>query len=227
MKVYLATPMYGGQCTAGYTSSVINLLKRVPAQHMFITNESLITRARNMLAHLFLASDCDRLLFVDADVAFDAEDVVRMLASDKDVIGGLYAKKAIDWGRVHAAALQGVPAQHLSEFASDYVVRGDVPRAHDGPVEVEAIGTGLLMIHRRVFEAMRPHAQTKPLGSSLLGQLGPADDVTFYFETGFSSTTKEFLSEDYMFCQTWRELGGKVYAAPWVRTLHIGTHTFG
>ena len=99
ISVFVGTPMFGGQCTAGFASSLLNLQKYIPFAHSFISNESLITRARNMLAHSFLKSEATHLLFIDADVAFDAEDVAQMIKDCWDcvVVGGLYPKKMIDW----------------------------------------------------------------------------------------------------------------------------------
>jgi len=34
------------------------------------------------------------------------------------------------------------------------------------------------------------------------------------------------LSEDYMFCQLWRKLGGQIWLCPWMKTDHIGTYHF-
>ena len=88
-KLHIATPMYGGNCTAGYASSMLNLSRVMPYEHNFVTNESLVTRARNMLTHNFLSTDCTHMLFIDADVAFDPQGIVKMVESDLPLIGGL------------------------------------------------------------------------------------------------------------------------------------------
>jgi hypothetical protein len=225
-KLYLATPMYGGNCTAGYTSSVINLAKRVAYEHMFVTNESLVTRARNMLTHMFLNSDCTHMLFVDADVAFDVDGVQAMLDADKPIIGALYAKKVIDWNAVHNAVMRGAQPMHLPQVASPAYVQGNIT-AFDKPVEVRSVGTGAMLIKREVFETLKDSTPKGKLGSSVVGQIAPDTVVHHYFESGQDDDTGEFLSEDYHFCQKWRKVGGKVYCAPWVRTVHIGTHHFG
>ena len=227
MKLHIATPMYGGNCTAGYTSSMLNLAKVLPYDHNFITNESLVTRARNMLVHNFLASDCTHLLFIDADVAFDPHGVKKMLDADKDVIGGLYAKKYINWNRVFTAVKYGVQPELLSSNAYDYYVRGEVRVGTDKPVEVESVGTGLMMIKRQVFEKLKPETPVSKLGSTVVGQIAAQDKVYHFFDTGVDAQTGEFLSEDYAFCQRWKAKGGTIFAAPWVQTIHIGTHHFG
>jgi len=219
--------MYGGNCTAGYASSMLNLSKLLPYQHNFVTNESLVTRARNMLTHNFLSSDCTHLLFIDADVAFDAQGVIKMVESDLPLIGGLYAKKYINWGKVHAAANRNVKPEHLHQAACDYYVRGDVEIGSQDPIEVLSVGTGLMLIKRKVFETLKPDTPVSRLGSTVVGQIEATEKVHHFFDTGVDSNTGEFLSEDYAFCQRWRAKGGKVYAAPWVQTIHIGTHHFG
>jgi hypothetical protein len=226
LKLHIATPMYGGNCTAGYASSMLNLATVLAYQHNFVTNESLVTRARNMLVHNFLSTDCTHLLFIDADIAFDAQGIVKMVESDLPLIGGLYAKKCINWNKVHFAATHNVKPENLHSAACDYYVRGDVEARSDKPVEVLSVGTGLMLIKREVFDELKPDTPVSKLGSVVVGQIHSNENVHHFFDTGVDNKTNEFLSEDYAFCQKWRAKGGKVYAAPWVNTIHIGTHHF-
>ena len=109
-KVFIATPMYGGMAHGLYIKSCLDLqttLARygVETKFSFLFNESLITRARNYLVDEFLRStDFTHLLFIDSDIHYNPQDVIAMLALDKDVIGGPYPKKSINWGNVAAAA---------------------------------------------------------------------------------------------------------------------------
>jgi hypothetical protein len=226
LKLHIATPMYGGNCTAGYASSMLNLSRIISYQHNFVTNESLVTRARNMLTHTFLSTDCTHLLFIDADVAFDPEGVVKMVESGLPLIGGLYAKKYINWAKVHFSATHGVNPRDLHSSGCDYYVRGDVEIGSEKPTEVLSVGTGLMLIKREVFETLRPETPISKLGSEVVGQINSSENVYHFFDTGVDKNTGEFLSEDYAFCQRWRAKGGKVYVAPWVSTIHIGTYHF-
>ena len=117
-KVFLATPMYGGMCTGYYTQSILqlnNLLRDsgVDCMMSFMFNESLITRARNGLAKAFLDTDCTHLFFVDADIRFQAQDVIRMLNAEKEVICGIYPKKEVNWDTVRRAMDNGVSNDEL------------------------------------------------------------------------------------------------------------------
>jgi hypothetical protein len=108
-KLLVATPMYGGMAHGMYVKACLDLqglMTRygVEVKFSFLFNESLVTRARNYLVDEFLRSDCTHLLFIDSDVHYNPQDVVAMMALDKDVIGGPYPKKAINWNNVAAAA---------------------------------------------------------------------------------------------------------------------------
>ena len=109
MSLFLATPMYGGNANANYMASVLALQKACYAAdigftYCFLSNESLITRARNELVWRFLhQSQCSHLLFVDADLAFDPADILAMLHFDKEVITLPYPKKRINWEVILAA----------------------------------------------------------------------------------------------------------------------------
>ena len=230
MKVFIATPMYGGNCKGIYVDSIMALtfaLTREGHEVSFskIYNESLITRARNNLVYEFLKSDSEILLFVDADEGFNAADVVKMLKSDKDIIGGVYPMKNINWDAVRKAVLAG--KENLSEYSGFFALNllpGETQIKLSEPVEVTEVATGLMAIKRNVFEKMGPHCQKYALNN---------DRANFEFDkmvTEFFTTsiTPEgiLLSEDYHFCRKWRELGGQVYAAPWFAVDHAGEYVF-
>ena len=108
MKVFIATPMYAGQCFGFYLQSLLQLNnmmrdKDLTTMMSFLFNESLITRGRNALVHQFLKTDCTHLFFIDADIRFNPADVFPMLEADKDVICGIYPKKEINWHNVSRA----------------------------------------------------------------------------------------------------------------------------
>ena len=100
--IFVATPMYGGMCTGYFTNSLVaktNVMKHHDMDMSFSSmfNESLIQRGRNALVHQFLKSDCTHLLFIDADIKFDPNDIPTMVEADKDIICGIYPKKEINW----------------------------------------------------------------------------------------------------------------------------------
>jgi hypothetical protein len=244
-KLFVATPMYGGQAHGMYVKACLDLqglLTKygVEVRFSFLFNESLITRARNYLVDEFLRSDCTHMLFIDSDVHYNPQDVVALLALDKDVIGGPYPKKAINWNNVALAARShaDLNPHELENVVGDYVfnvVKGTQQFSVNEPLEVLEIGTGYMMIKREVFEKMEaayPQLRYRP------DHVGQANfDGTRYIhayfdtiiDTADSATgggSDRYLSEDYMFCQLWRKIGGTIFLCPWMRTQHIGTYPF-
>lgn len=222
--------MYGGNAKSVYITSLSNLVIKLSQRghsvmQTNLTNESLITRARNTLAYSFLDSDCDALLFIDGDHSFDADDVVKMIESGKDLIGAIYPMKAINWNSVRNAALLG--KENLEEYSGIFAVNileESQAFNKDEPFKVLDIGTGMLFITRNVFEAVKPLC--KVYKSNSYGSSIPfGADVVEYFTTAINEKGI-LLSEDYAFCAMWRSLGNDVWAAPWVRITHAGEYNF-
>ena len=161
-SIFVATPMYGGMNHGLYAKACLDLQALcmqygVQVKFSFLFNESLITRARNYLVDEFLhRSEATHLLFIDSDIHFNPQDVIALLALDKDVIGGPYPKKAIKWSSVKKALVKNpdMDANALANVTGDYVfnpVRGTDKFSVADPLEVLEIGTGFMMVKREVF----------------------------------------------------------------------------
>lgn len=236
IKVFISTPMYGGQCYGFYAQSLLqlnNVLRdnNIESMMSFMFNESLITRGRNALAHGFMKTDCTHLFFIDADIQFHAPDVLQMIEEDKDVICGIYPKKEIDWNGIKNAVDAGVPVEHLKYFTGAFVVNlknyeGSATVPVDKPVEIWNGGTGFMLIKREVFEKLKPLVPWYVNDVlDLSGTMG-AEQISQYFTESIEPETKRLLSEDYHFCKTWRDNGGEIWGAPWAGLTHIGTYAF-
>ena len=230
MHLHIATPMYGGNCKGVYLDGLMNLMfelakKGYQLSFSKIYNESLVTRARNNLVYEFEKSGADALLFIDADEGFNHMDVISMIESDKDVIGAIYPMKNINWDNVRKAALAGEENLGLySGFFAMNMLPGQQTFKISEPVPVTEVATGMLFIKKEVFELMKPHCEQYMLNTST-GAFDPKQMVTEYFKTDITEDGI-LLSEDYYFCRKYRELGGTVYAAPWVKIVHAGEYIF-
>ena len=236
-KLFVATPMYGGQCAGYYTQSIMELnmlLQRsgIEAQYSFMFNESLITRARNALTHGFLKSGCTHLMFIDSDIKFRPSDIMAMLESDEDIICGIYPKKEINWDSVKKAMDSGIPQDQLKSYTGSFVVnlvdyQGEVTVPVGKPVEIFNGGTGFMMIKKEVFEKLADKVPSYFNDvNDLNGQMTIREETKEYFATSIEPETGRLLSEDYHFCYIWRKSNGKVHAAPWCQLAHIGTYAF-
>ena len=232
-SIMVATPMYGGMCTGHYTQGLIKTIAKlrelqVPVFWAQIMNESLITRARNELVRLFLEHKHDYLMFIDADISFDENAVLQLLAADRDIACGIYPKKEVDWAKIEAAAKEGKP--NLQDYGGAFVFNM-VGSAHaetdkDGMIEVRHGGTGFMLIKRRVFEELEGHVPTYRV-SSVQDEAGEylRPLVSEYFATSIDEGGA-LLSEDYHFCELWRKHGGNIYANPFIKLEHVGTYVY-
>ena len=237
IKLLVCTPMYGGMCSGEYTRSMLHVpivlnSNGIDVSFAFIFNNSLIQSARNQLAAIFMRNDFTHLMFIDADIRFNPQDVLPMMLADKPIICGIYPKKEINWQQIHKAAQAGVPPEQLRNYSGSFVVNlmnyaEQVQVDINSPVEIWNGGTGFMLIKREVFEQLKDHVPSYINDTHDLGGNIGKDRIAEFFATSIEPMGERLLSEDYHFCKEWREkCGGTVWAAPWAKLAHIGTHMF-
>ena len=210
-RVHICMPCYGGMLTESCFMSYIkwaNVCRQLGIDWTMetMTNESLISRARNTLTAKFLHNkDSTHLMFIDADIGWEPWHLLVMLNRDVDVIGGLYPMKSL-------------PVK--------WCVNGfdGAEEGPDGLQEVSKTGTGFLLIKRGVFEKLDAHPATKPF----MNDIGLPVELNPYMKTYFDTAVREnrYYSEDWTFCENWRDLGGKVWVDKRVLLKHTGTYVF-
>jgi hypothetical protein len=244
-KLFVATPMYGGQCAGMYTRSIADLSSLctqygIGLQLYYLFNESLITRARNYCCDEFMRSDATHLMFIDSDIGFNPNDVIALLAlsitnPEYHVIGGPYPKKCISWEKIKLAVDKGLAdedPQNLENFVGDYVFNpkgGQQSIPLNEPVEVMEIGTGFMMMTKDTlseYEAAYPDLRYKP-DHVRTAAFDGSRMIHAYFDTIIDPDTKRYLSEDYMFCYNVQKMGRKVWFCPWMQMQHVGSYIFG
>jgi len=231
LHLVIGTPMYGGMCTSEYTQSLLNLSEAanksegVKLTTIFLGNESLIQRGRNTIAHHFMnLPDATHLMFIDADIKFRTEDIIRMIAADKSLIVGPVALKGYNWEEIRQAAVNNEDDIGRTGGVFNINKLPDIDMVDENtPFEIEHGGNAFMMIRRDVFETLKPHTPIYTNGGRSL-----PDDVEIYdyFRVEINKDTNHLLSEDYFLCHSYRKLGGKVWCAPWVETGHFGSHLF-
>ena len=210
-RVHMCMPCYGGQLTEQTFMSYIkwsNTARQLGIDWTVetMTNESLISRARNTLTAKFLNTEgSTHLMFIDADIGWEPWHLLVLLDSQKDVIGGLYPMKSlpIKW------CVNGIPGRE---------------EGVDNLVEVSKTGTGFLLIKRDVFEKLDAHPAVKPFANDI----GLPVELNPFMKTYFDTAVREgrYYSEDWTFCENWRDLGGEVWVDKRVLLRHTGTYTF-
>lgn len=210
-KVHICMPCYGGMLTESTFMSYIkwsNTCRQLGLEWTMetMTNESLISRARNTLVAKFLNNpDSTHLMFIDADIGWEPWHLLVMLNRDVDVIGGLYPMKTlpIKW------VVNGFDGAEIGP---------------DGLQEVSKTGTGFMLVKRHVFEKLNDHPAVKPFNNDI----GLPKELDQYLRTYYDTAVREnrYYSEDWTFCENWRDLGGKVWVDKRVLLRHTGTYVF-
>ena len=161
MKLFLSTPCYGGLCLEKYMSSIIKLqllLVKEGIQLFLDTteNESLVHRARNVAVGRFMQkTDCDYFMFIDADVDFDPESVVRLIKSGHDISVACYPKKVVMWDQAAKAVSEG-DDRNMAMLSSSLVVNFGAQRiaVENGFIPILDGPTGFMCIKRDVFKKL-------------------------------------------------------------------------
>lgn len=215
MSLLIATPMCWGICTAAYHFSALELaivLTKGGIPHDFykLTNESLITRGRDVIASTFYKdSEWSRLIFIDSDIEFTPDQVASLWNMDADVAVGCYPMKQ-----------RGAP--YAAWVNKHHVKLEDIQDKTD-PFPVDHAGTGFMMIKREVFSRL---IEAHPEWEHEEGHIGQCwaffQDPLEFLPDDKDNLIRVHMPEDYFFCRRVTELGMKIMMHPKVRLKHWG-----
>jgi len=222
-KVYVATPCYDSMRVETCVSllDTFSALGGAGIECKFKTvRTSLVTHGRNLLTAGFLNSGFDYMLFVDADVEFQPEAVMRMLVPEKDVVCTPYRVK-----------------EDKMKFAVKFKDKDWIKVLPFDMVEIEEGPAGLMLIKRVVFERlMDKHPELKinfneSTRMKMNKEIGAEDDAIAkymynFWDTTFRLDTGEWKGEDLAFCNRATEAGFKIYANLDSWTTHHGSWGF-
>jgi len=230
--ILIAIPVYGGICHADFMLSIFNLTKALTANDIrydikLIQNESLITRARNGFVAMFMDNfNYSHLLFLDSDLIFSAETILKMIKEKRGIIGAIYPKKQINWQKVKHFANKDI--QELEARATDmnynfkYYNNNQV-KIDNGYAEVNDLATGCMLIDKRAM-AIIINKNRQYNYYNNCGGYGESNCFYDIFRTGIveQNGKKLYLSEDYYFCHLARECGISIWADVSATLIHIG-----
>lgn len=211
VHLHIGIPCYGGMVSEPTMTSFLRFVLLAQQAGLnwsldTMVNESLVTRARNnLMAKMMSNPQATHFMFIDADIRFQAESILQMMACDKDVIGGLYPKKAL-------------PVNYVINLQPQTKIQGDI-------FTVDTMGTGFLMFKRPVYEKLiAAHPETKYVDDVGLGkQYEPMMYSIFDCEI---DERGHYLSEDWLFCRRWQKVGGEIWAHSKVLLNHVGHYEF-
>ena len=210
-RIFIGTPCFGAQVSCNFACSLIktiDLLRKngIDSEIHFLPNQ-IVTRARNILAYEFLSGNFSHLLFIDADIEWNPNDVLKLINHKKELVVGLYANKSYMIVDSHN---QFKKIQYSSTFFNENNTMDG-----DKVMEIKHGATGFMLIERGVFEKIIDKAPEFKYNGHLMNDFFPCKVVDGHY-----------LTEDYAFCQMWREKGGKIWADLSICLNHEGWHSY-
>lgn len=200
MKILIATPVYDGKLPI---QVVHCLLGEKDIAHGcgdelgigFLGGCSHAAQGRNQLADDFLKSDCDRLVFLDSDVTWAPGDLIKIAHQPVDFVGGAYRHKTLT---------ESYPVHFDS-------TKKELWANERGLLEVMAVPGGFMSLSRNVFEKIK---EANP--NRIFDFWGRK--MFCFFEMSFKDGT--LGGEDFLFCESFRKVGGKIYLDPELNLIH-------
>lgn len=233
VHIIVGTPCYGGLVSDAYFTSALKLQaaclrEGVQLSFLMLSGDALIPRARQNIITCFLGDPtATHLLFIDADIGFEPEQVFRLLRFKEDITAALYPLKRIEWEKVKAMVLAG--DGNLESACLSYVCEWKTPSSsRDGFAKAGYVGTGFLMIRRSaLIKMMDRYPQLRYSASTQPGD--PFHDSPFryaFFNCILDEKNRAYLPEDYSFCKRWADIGGEIWVDLQSRLDHIGPFAF-
>jgi hypothetical protein len=228
-KMIIGTPCFGGMLHNGFFQSMLELAVNftklnIPFEMMTIGNESLIQRARNGIVAKFMAdTTASHLMFIDADITFSWINIVKLLLSGKELCGGCYPKKCFNWDKIKHQINKNptLGDDELMAKSLDYVFNpiyhkeGEnvVIKLNNGMAQVKDIGTGFMLINKTVIHKMiKKYPETKFVNNVAgYGNNNGGDYFYALFDCCIDPVSRVYLSEDYLFCKRWIDIGGELW----------------
>ena len=216
-KILIATPAFGGNVCSSYTESLIHtsllLLKNnIDFEIKFINNQ-IVTRARNMLSHIFMNNDSfTHMLFIDADIVWTPTDVLKLIENDLECVIGVYANKGYIW-------------QHdklVVNPSSVFNNMNNIEPPNENLVSISKAATGFMLLTKAALTRIQNDVDTFFLPNDDGKELS---QLYNYFDCNV--VNNNYLTEDYYFSYLFIKNGGHIYADKRIVLGHIGSHIYG
>lgn len=218
MKLLIATPIFDGTIPIQYFNSFMRSIP-VMLEHgiqfdIMTESRNLISVSRNKCAHRALERGCDKLLFIDSDMVWEPEYILKLANSKHEIVGGTYPFRTMS----NILNLISLEEHGKSWKIEDFIAQH---ADENGEVEVQKLPTGFLMIDTSVFRKLMPLVKTYRWKDPM----SPEDDVEKDFFP-ISIQNERMETEDWGFCRVAKEAGYKIYWNTRVITDHVGIHQF-
>lgn len=252
--LYILTPCYGGMCHLNYLTCILDTRKAFdrlgfPLTIEFCKNDSLVSRARNnLIARAMNDPKATHFLFIDSDITWNYVDILRLVLDDKALVGGIYPLKKYNWDKLKPPTQPDQPSNiqtwlerkntgPLKTFLDDEsmiqtnLLNYNLNHIHNqisienGLIKVKHIATGFMMIQRPTLEKMMTAFPSTKYTDDVQF-LRPEENVYAFalFDCGVEEG--HYMSEDWLFCNRWRKMGGDVFVDIQISLTHSGIEDY-
>ena len=235
-EVFVATPVHS-DVSIHFTQALIEFQKDCFYKKLKVSfhlvKSSLVTQGRNLSVAGFLESKATHLLFIDSDIYFHAESIIKMIDRDKDILSIPYPLKTMMWDkvmdRINNNEIKTI--NDLKKSFNTYPMRvaddNDI-KVNKGVMEVTHSPTGCMLIKRSVFDKMIEKYPDKNIVQKTVinGEYVDRPNLWNFFDCIHDPKTKTYLGEDFSFCKLWKDIGGKCYVYINDPIIHVGEHQY-
>jgi acyl-CoA synthetase (AMP-forming)/AMP-acid ligase II len=251
--LHILTPHYGGMCYVNYMKSLIATISRmkevgVELHLEFCNNDSLVSRARNnLVAKAMTNPNMTHMLFIDNDITWDPDSILKLLVADKPLVGGIYPLKHYNWERLVTTnpenpnvvqnwidrknqsmfkdAIPDVDMVHHRMLSYNLNLISKTLQIENNLTTVRHIATGFMMIKRKVIEKMQlAFPSTKYVDDVGFLSSNENDQAFALFDCGVEDG--HYFSEDWLFCHRWTKMGGEIHVDVTINLNHTGSVDF-
>jgi len=222
----------------------------VEVQVEFCKNDSLVSRARNnLVARAMFDKKMTHVIFIDNDISWEPVSILKLLISDKHIIGGAYPIKHYDWERllkdpqnpyntnIIQTWIDNKNKSQLKDIISDNdIIQNKLLKynvnyldnyitINNNITRVKHTATGFMMIQRVVFEKMmKAFPSTKYVDDVAYLRSEENEFAYALFDCGVEEG--HYFSEDWLFCHRWTKMGGEINIDVTVNLTHTGIENY-
>lgn len=209
-QIFVAVPSYMQKTCVAFTHSLLKSIPELSSRGWVVhvetlCNDALIARARNTLLSVFWHRNYDDLVFIDDDLAWEDGALSRLLDHPVELVGGLYP-------------VRKEKEEYMLRWEEGKTVAQLDPKT--GLLEVDSIPTGFMRLTRGCVEKMINAHEDRWYHEDS----GAVPKSWALFDT--MMVDHRYWGEDFLFCQRWRKIGGKVWVDPWLKFRHYGEKPF-
>ena len=239
-SIFVATPVHS-ECSIHYTQALLAFQQKCMLNGILVSftllKSSLVTQGRNLCVNTFMEESIkhpySHMLFIDSDIEFSFETIMKLIAADKDIVAAPYPLKDLDWEKIakrikhknitdgNTMSKQGFTWPLKLEGKNEVTVIG-------GVAEVTHAPTGCMLIKKQVFEKMIKELPELKINQPTVinGKMVEKEFMYNFFDCYHEPETKKYYGEDFGFCKRWAEIGGKCHILVDEYITHIGEYRF-